>query len=170
MVALGFETGRLKTGTPPRVNGRTLDFAAFEEQPGDDPPRPFSYAVQKITQPQMPCWITYTNAHTHELVQDNLARSAMYSGRIEGIGPRYCPSIEDKIARFADKERHQVFVEPEGRRTLEFYSEWSVDEPAGDPATPDRALPARPRTGRDPAPGPTQSNTITPRRPSSIRT
>ena len=88
LVALGFETGRLKTGTPPRVNGRTLDFAAFEEQPGDDPPRPFSYAVQKITQPQMPCWITYTNAHTHELVQDNLARSAMYSGRIEGIGPR----------------------------------------------------------------------------------
>ena len=121
LVALGFETGRLKTGTPPRVNGRTLDFAAFEEQPGDDPPRPFSYAVQKITQPQMPCWITYTNAHTHELVQDNLARSAMYSGRIEGIGPRYCPSIEDKIARFADKERHQIFVEPEGRRTLEFY-------------------------------------------------
>ena len=97
LVALGFETGRLKTGTPPRVNGRTLDFAAFDEQPGDDPPRPFSYAVQKITQPQMPCWITYTNAHTHQIVQDNLSRSAMYSGRIEGIGPRYCPSIEDKI-------------------------------------------------------------------------
>ena len=118
---LGFEIGRLKTGTPPRVNGRTLDFAALEEQPGDDPPRPFSYAVDKITQPQIPCWITYTNDATHQLIQDNLGRSAMYSGKIEGIGPRYCPSIEDKVVRFADKDRHQIFVEPEGRRTLEFY-------------------------------------------------
>ena len=121
LAALGFEIGRLKTGTPPRVNGRTLDFAALEEQPGDDPPRPFSYATAAITQPQIPCWITYTNEATHQLVRDNLGRSAMYSGRIEGIGPRYCPSIEDKIVRFADRDRHQIFVEPEGRRTLEFY-------------------------------------------------
>jgi tRNA uridine 5-carboxymethylaminomethyl modification enzyme len=121
LVALGFEIGRLKTGTPPRVNGRTLDFKAMEIQPGDEPPRPFSYAVDKITQEQIPCWVTYTNAHTHQLIEDNLGRSAMYSGRIEGIGPRYCPSIEDKVVRFADKERHQIFVEPEGRRTLEFY-------------------------------------------------
>ncbi len=119
--SLGFELGRLKTGTPPRVNGRTIDFASLEEQPGDDPPRPFSYAIDKISQPQIPCWITYTNDDTHRLIQDNLERSAMYSGKIEGIGPRYCPSIEDKVVRFADKDRHQIFVEPEGRRTLEFY-------------------------------------------------
>ncbi len=121
LVALGFEIGRLKTGTPPRVNGRTLDFDSMEIQPGDDPPRPFSYAVETITQEQMPCWVTYTNAGTHQLIEENLTRSAMYSGRIEGIGPRYCPSIEDKVVRFADKERHQIFVEPEGRRTLEYY-------------------------------------------------
>ena len=121
LAALGFEIGRLKTGTPPRVNGRTLDFSALEEQPGDDPPRPFSYAVDAITQPQIPCWVTYTNDQTHQLIKDNLDRSAMYSGKIEGIGPRYCPSIEDKVVRFADKDRHQIFVEPEGRRTLEFY-------------------------------------------------
>ena len=121
LAALGFEIGRLKTGTPPRVNGRTLDFPSMEIQPGDDPPRPFSYAVEQIEREQMPCWITYTNAGTHELIEENLNRSAMYSGRIEGIGPRYCPSIEDKVVRFADKERHQIFVEPEGRKTLEYY-------------------------------------------------
>ena len=121
LAALGFEIGRLKTGTPPRVNGRTLDFPSMEIQPGDDPPRPFSYAVEQIAREQMPCWITYTNAGTHRLIEENLNRSAMYSGRIEGIGPRYCPSIEDKVVRFADKERHQIFVEPEGRKTLEYY-------------------------------------------------
>ena len=121
LAALGFEIGRLKTGTPPRVNGRTLDFASMEIQPGDDPPRPFSYAVERIKEEQIPCWITYTNAGTHELIEENLNRSAMYSGRIEGIGPRYCPSIEDKVVRFADKDRHQIFVEPEGRKTLEYY-------------------------------------------------
>ncbi len=121
LAALGFEIGRLKTGTPPRVNGRTLDFASMEMQPGDDPPRPFSYAVERIEEEQIPCWITYTNAGTHELIEENLNRSAMYSGRIEGIGPRYCPSIEDKVVRFADKDRHQIFVEPEGRKTLEYY-------------------------------------------------
>lgn len=121
LAALGFEIGRLKTGTPPRVNGRTLDFASMEIQPGDDPPRPFSYAVERIKGEQIPCWITYTNAGTHELIEENLNRSAMYGGRIEGIGPRYCPSIEDKVVRFADKDRHQIFVEPEGRKTLEYY-------------------------------------------------
>ena len=121
LVALGFEIGRLKTGTPPRVNGRSIDFAAMEAQPGDDPPSLFSYAVEKITQPQLPCWLTYTNPGTHDLIEQNLERSAMYSGRIEGVGPRYCPSIEDKVVKFSDKDRHQIFVEPEGRRTLEYY-------------------------------------------------
>ena len=121
LAALGFEIGRLKTGTPPRVNGRSIDFAAMESQPGDEPPTPFSYAVEKITRPQLPCWLTYTHAGTHDLIQQNLERSAMYSGNIEGVGPRYCPSIEDKVVKFSDKNRHQIFVEPEGRRTMEYY-------------------------------------------------
>ena len=118
---LGFEIGRLKTGTPPRVNAHTVNFDAMEIQPGDDQPRPFSFSTGQITQPQMPCHLTYTNEKTHQIIRDNLHRSAMYSGRITGIGPRYCPSIEDKVVRFADKDRHQVFVEPEGRDTDEIY-------------------------------------------------
>ncbi len=121
LVAMGFTMGRLKTGTPPRVNGRSIDFEALEQQPGDDPPRTFSYACDRPPLPQRPCHITYTNHDTHALIRDNLERSAMYSGRIEGVGPRYCPSIEDKIVRFADKERHQIFIEPEGLRTREYY-------------------------------------------------
>ncbi len=121
LVSLGFETGRMKTGTPPRVNGRTIDFDAMEIQPGDDPPRTFSYAIDTPQLPQLPCWITYTGEATHELIRSNLEHSAIYSGRIEGVGPRYCPSIEDKIVRFADKDRHQIFVEPEGIRTHEYY-------------------------------------------------
>ncbi|MEE2658801.1 MAG: tRNA uridine-5-carboxymethylaminomethyl(34) synthesis enzyme MnmG [Candidatus Latescibacterota bacterium] len=121
LVGLGFEIERLKTGTPPRVNGRSIDFEAMEAQPGDDPPRTFSYAIGEPVLKQLPCWITYTNTRTHELIRGNLSRSAMYSGRIEGVGPRYCPSLEDKIVRFADKDRHQIFVEPEGVRTQEFY-------------------------------------------------
>ena len=118
---LGFEIGRLKTGTPPRVNAHTVNFDAMEIQPGDAQPRPFSFSTEQITQPQMPCHLTYTNERTHQIIRDNLHRSAMYSGRITGIGPRYCPSIEDKVVRFADKDRHQVFVEPEGRDTDEIY-------------------------------------------------
>ena len=118
---LGFEIGRLKTGTPPRVNAHTVNFDVMEIQPGDEHPRPFSFSTEKITQPQMPCHLTYTNEKTHQIIRDNLHRSAMYSGRITGIGPRYCPSIEDKVVRFADKDRHQVFVEPEGRDTDEIY-------------------------------------------------
>jgi len=118
---LGFEIGRLKTGTPPRVNSHTVDFDAMEIQLGDENPRPFSFSTEKISQPQMPCYITYTNEKTHQIVRDNLHRSAMHSGRIVGIGPRYCPSIEDKVVRFADKDRHQIFVEPEGRDTDEIY-------------------------------------------------
>ena len=118
---LGFEIGRLKTGTPPRVNAHTVNFDVMEIQPGDVQPRPFSFATEQITQPQMPCHLTYTNEKTHQIIRDNLHRSAMYSGRITGIGPRYCPSIEDKVVRFADKDRHQVFVEPEGRDTDEIY-------------------------------------------------
>ena len=118
---LGFEIGRLKTGTPPRVNAHTVDFSQMEIQPGDEDPLPFSFLTERITQSQLPCYLTYTNEKTHDVIRENLHRSAMYSGRIVGIGPRYCPSIEDKVVRFAEKTGHQVFVEPEGRDTDEIY-------------------------------------------------
>ncbi|GIX06070.1 MAG: tRNA uridine 5-carboxymethylaminomethyl modification enzyme MnmG [Candidatus Poribacteria bacterium] len=121
LAALGFRLGRLKTGTPPRVNARTVDFAAVQEQPGDDPPKPFSFSTEAITQPQLLCWITQTTEETHRLIRENLHLSAMYSGRIEGRGPRYCPSIEDKIVKFPDKSSHQIFLEPEGYQTQEIY-------------------------------------------------
>lgn len=112
--ALDLSLGRLKTGTPPRLNGKTIDFSVCTEQPGDDVPVPFSYLTSKVTVPQVPCHITYTTPQTHEIIQNNIHLSAMYSGEITGTGPRYCPSIEDKIVRFADKSRHQIFLEPEG--------------------------------------------------------
>ncbi len=118
---LGFEIGRLKTGTPPRLDRDTIDFSAMAVQPGDDPPPPFSYQTERVTMPQVPCYLTYTNAETHKIIRDNLDRSPLYSGVIESVGPRYCPSIEDKVVRFADKERHQVFIEPEGLDTSEYY-------------------------------------------------
>ena len=118
---LGFEIGRLKTGTPPRVNAHSIDVSQMEIQPGDEEPLPFSFSTERITQPQVPCYLTYTNEKTHEVIRENLHRSAMYSGRIVGIGPRYCPSIEDKVVRFAEKTGHQVFVEPEGLDTDEIY-------------------------------------------------
>lgn len=111
---LGFPLGRLKTGTPPRLDGRTIDWDGLDAQPADDPPIPFSYLTDKITVPQIACHMTFTNLKTHAIIEANLHRSAMYSGQIEGVGPRYCPSVEDKIVRFADKERHQIFLEPEG--------------------------------------------------------
>ena len=118
---LGFEIGRLKTGTPPRVNAHTIDTNQMEIQPGDEDPLPFSFSTERITQPQVPCYLTYTNEKTHDVIRNNLHRSAMYSGRIVGIGPRYCPSIEDKVTRFAEKTEHQIFVEPEGLNTDEIY-------------------------------------------------
>lgn len=118
---LGFRLERFKTGTPPRLNGRTIDYSKLEPQPGDDEPQPFSFLTDAITQPQVPCWITYTNEAAHELIRQNLHRAPMYSGQINSSGPRYCPSIEDKIVRFSDKDRHQLFLEPEGRETLEVY-------------------------------------------------
>ncbi|UTR12380.1 tRNA uridine-5-carboxymethylaminomethyl(34) synthesis enzyme MnmG [Evansella sp. LMS18] len=118
---LGFEMVRFKTGTPPRVNSNTIDYSKTEIQPGDDVPRAFSYETTKYITDQLPCWLTYTNEETHHLINNNLDRSPMYSGMIEGTGPRYCPSIEDKIVRFNDKPRHQVFLEPEGRNTQEVY-------------------------------------------------
>jgi len=121
LAALGLEIGRLKTGTPPRVNGRTINFDGLEPQHGDDPPLPFSYSTLKHERPSVPCYITYTNEQTHEIIRANLDRAPLYSGQIKGIGPRYCPSIEDKVVRFADKTRHQVFLEPEGVNTHEFY-------------------------------------------------
>ena len=119
---LGLTLGRLKTGTPPRLDARSIDFSKTTAQWGDDPPIPFSYSTDKITNPQLPCYITYTNAATHEAIRSGLDRSPLYSGRIQGIGPRYCPSIEDKVVRFAEKERHQVFLEPEGLATTEYYA------------------------------------------------
>jgi tRNA uridine 5-carboxymethylaminomethyl modification enzyme len=119
---LGLTLGRLKTGTPPRLDARSIDFSKTTAQWGDDPPIPFSYSTDKITNPQLPCYITYTNAATHEAIRSGLDRSPLYSGRIQGIGPRYCPSIEDKVVRFAEKERHQVFLEPEGLETTEYYA------------------------------------------------
>ncbi|WP_119679811.1 tRNA uridine-5-carboxymethylaminomethyl(34) synthesis enzyme MnmG [Indioceanicola profundi] len=110
----GFPLGRLKTGTPPRLDGRTIDWAGLEMQPGDDPPPPFSTLTSRITTPQVQCAITYTSAAVHEAIRANLHRAPIYSGQIEGTGPRYCPSIEDKVVRFADKDRHQIFLEPEG--------------------------------------------------------
>ena len=111
---LGFALGRLKTGTPPRLDGRTIDWASLDMQAGDDPPQPFSYLTETIDQPQIACGITATTPAGHALIRDNLHRAPMYSGQIQSTGPRYCPSIEDKVVRFADKERHQIFLEPEG--------------------------------------------------------
>ncbi len=118
---LGFRIDRFKTGTPPRLNGRTIDYSQTSEQPGDDVAIPFSYMTDRIEQPQIPCAITYTNEAVHELIRANLHRAPMYSGQIQSRGPRYCPSIEDKVVRFADKDQHQLFLEPEGRNTLEVY-------------------------------------------------
>ena len=118
---LGFELERFKTGTPARLNGRTIDYASLQEQPGDNDPQPFSFLTDAITQPQMNCWLTQTTADVHDLIRANLHRAPMYSGQIESRGPRYCPSIEDKVVRFADRSSHQIFLEPEGRHTQEVY-------------------------------------------------
>lgn len=121
LVRLGFELARFKTGTPPRLNGRTIDYGRVELQPGDDPPQPFSFLTDTLAQPQLPCWITCTTPEVHRIIRANLHRAPMYSGQIRSCGPRYCPSIEDKVVRFAEKERHQLFLEPEGRQTHEVY-------------------------------------------------
>ncbi len=116
LAALGLERGRLKTGTPARLDARTIDYTGLAAQPGDTPPRPFSHFTAALTRRQLPCYITYTNDRTHELVRRNLDRSPLYGGVIKGIGPRYCPSIEDKVVKFPDRDRHQIYLEPEGRR------------------------------------------------------
>jgi tRNA uridine 5-carboxymethylaminomethyl modification enzyme len=121
LIELGFEAGRMKTGTPPRVDGRSLDYSKMELQPGDEKPSKFSYANTSALDKQMPCYITYTNTQTHELLRTGFDRSPMFNGSIKSTGPRYCPSIEDKINRFADRDRHQIFVEPEGWQTVEIY-------------------------------------------------
>jgi tRNA uridine 5-carboxymethylaminomethyl modification enzyme len=121
LAGCGFQLARFKTGTPCRLNGRTIDFAQTERQRGDDEPQPFSFATERIGQPQMDCHITYTNQAVHDLIRANLHRAPMYSGQIQSRGPRYCPSVEDKVVRFAEKDRHQIFLEPEGRNTWEYY-------------------------------------------------
>ena len=118
---LGFQVGRLKTGTPARLDSRSIDFSKLEPQYGDTPPQPFSFSTGRITMPQIPCHIAYTNQLSHDIIRSGLDRSPLYSGIIEGIGPRYCPSIEDKVVRFPDKDRHQTFIEPEGLDTIEVY-------------------------------------------------
>jgi tRNA uridine 5-carboxymethylaminomethyl modification enzyme len=118
---LGFRIGRLKTGTCPRLDGRTIDYSALEIQPGDEPAPPFSFRTERITQAQIPCYLTFTNPRTHEIIRGGIDRSPMYSGVIQSKGPRYCPSVEDKVMRFRDKTRHQIFLEPEGRDTVEVY-------------------------------------------------
>ena len=121
LTSLGFESGRMKTGTPPRIDGRTLDYSKMEEQPGDDNPSKFSYSDTQPLSKQVSCWITYTNDAVHHELKTGFDKSPMFQGRIKGPGPRYCPSIEDKINRFAERERHQIFVEPEGWNTIEIY-------------------------------------------------
>jgi tRNA uridine 5-carboxymethylaminomethyl modification enzyme len=121
LVSLGFESDRLKTGTPPRVDGRSLDYSKMEEQKGDEVITGFSYLDTKKPKEQRSCWITYTSSEVHDILKTGFDRSPMFTGRIEGTGPRYCPSIEDKINRFAERERHQLFVEPEGWKNIEVY-------------------------------------------------
>ena len=121
LAAQGFKVGRLKTGTPPRIDGKSIDFSAMIEQVGDDPPVPFSHKHESLSIEQLPCYLTKTTPETHEILHSGLDRSPLYSGVIQGIGPRYCPSIEDKIVRFSDKSNHQLFLEPEGRYTKEYY-------------------------------------------------
>src|SRR5207253_11387917 len=118
---LGFNVGRLKTGTPPRLDGRTIDWDSFEPQPPDEIPVPFSFSTDSIEQDQITCYIGYTSDAIHQAIRDNLHQSPLYSGKIKGIGPRYCPSIEDTVVKFADKNRHQLFLEPEGHHTNEVY-------------------------------------------------
>ena len=120
-LALGFELGRLKTGTPPRLVRSSIDFSRFEEQPGDEHPRPFSHSTESLQVQQLPCWIAYTNARVHDLIRNNLDQAPMFNGQMQSRGPRYCPSIEDKIVRFAERDRHQLFLEPEGRQSPEIY-------------------------------------------------
>jgi tRNA uridine 5-carboxymethylaminomethyl modification enzyme len=119
---LGFNMGRLKTGTNPRLDAKTIDLSILDPQPGDEDPRPFSFSTERITQTQIPCYLTYTNSQTHQIIRDNLLKSPMYGGVIKGTGVRYCPSIEDKVVKFPDKTRHQIFLEPEGRTTREIYT------------------------------------------------
>ena len=119
--SLGFAVGRLKTGTPPRLHSRSIDYSRLERQDGDAEPKPFSHFNDRLSQPQLPSWVAYTNADTHRTIYENLSRSPLYSGKIEGLGPRYCPSIEDKVVKFPQKVRHQLFLEPEGWSTNEVY-------------------------------------------------
>lgn len=121
LIDLGLETGRMKTGTPPRLDGRTIDYTRMEIQPGDEPPGKFSFLDTPPLQNQLPCYLTYTNPKVHQVLRKGFYESPLFTGEIQGIGPRYCPSIEDKIVRFSEKERHQLFVEPEGRNTMEVY-------------------------------------------------
>src|SRR5258706_7427040 len=121
LAELGLERGRLKTGTPPRIHRDSIDWSALDPQPGDEPPQPFSHWTERLELEQVLCWLTSTNARTHGVIRDNLQLSPLYSGQIKGTGPRYCPSIEDKVVKFPEREGHHVFLEPEGREVPEIY-------------------------------------------------
>ena len=132
LTGLGFPVGRLKTGTPPRLDGRTIDWDAFQPQEADERPVPFSFSTERIEQAQIKCYVGFTTKELHQKIRSNLNESPLYSGQIKGVGPRYCPSIEDKVVKFADKERHQLFLEPEGHNTNEIYlNGFSTSLPAG---------------------------------------
>ena len=151
----------LKTGTPPRIDGRSIDFSVMTEQPGDDPVPVFSFLGSREQHPrQLPCWITHTNARTHDIIRGGLDRSPMFTGVIEGVGPRYCPSIEDKILRFADKASHQIFLEPEGLDDPRVLSQRHLDEPAVRRAARARALDQRVWSTRI-SPGPAMRSSTT---------
>src|SRR5688500_2054053 len=138
----GFKWGRLKTGTPPRLDRRSIDFSRFQVEPGDDPPVPFSFATRQLDRPQVACHVLYTSDRVHELVRANIGKSPLFNGQISGIGPRYCPSLEDKVMRFPDKERHQIFLEPEGLDVDEIYvNGYSMSLPADLQETLVHALP-----------------------------
>ena len=149
----GFALGRLKTGTPPRLDGRTIDWASLESQAADDDPVPFSLMTDTIANPQIECGITRTTTATHEIIRANLHRSAMYSGSIEGVGPRYCPSIEDKIVKFGDRDGHQIFLEPEGLDDDHGLSQRHLDLAAGGCAARPAQDHSRAGEGRDLQPG-----------------
>ena len=151
---LGLRGCRLKTGTPPRLDGRTIDWSRFAEQPGDIDPTPFSFRTKRVAHhdSQVPCYIAWTTAETHRIIRENVHRSPMYSGQIQSIGPRYCPSIEDKIVKFPDKEMHQLFLEPEGLNTHEIYVNGMSTSLPVEVQLADSEVDPRPRERRDAAP------------------
>ena len=152
LLGLGFSLGRLKTGTCPRLDGRTINFSPLQEQWGDHPPKPFSFSNRTVPLHQVPCHITYTNSKTHEIIRSGLDRSPLYSGVIKGIGARYCPSVEDKVVRFPEKDQHQIFLEPMGLETIEIYPKRAGHQPSHGYTGPNASFYPRPGKSGDHSP------------------